>query len=470
MKFTKMNGAGNDFIIINNIEEGIPEEQFAGIARRLCHRRQGIGADGFMVVEAPTRGGDYRMLFYNEDGSRGEMCGNGARCIARYGYENGLAGEVQHIETTAGMVTGWRETESRYRVLLNPVTVMKQDLQLSVQGKLWSCTYVELGDPGIPHAVVRIPGLDHGWLEERERRTELAALGRALRSHEAFPKGANVNFYDITGEDQLVELTYERGVEDFTYACGTGTGSVVSALEEKGLVSGKNVQVHVPGGVLRIDIEERDGEKQLFLTGPTCVAAEGEVGKELLDLSGEVCADRTNIILIGMAGVGKSTTGVVVAKIMQKEFIDGDLMIQTVTGRGLQDIIDHDGNEAFRRIENQVLKSIEAENAVIAPGGSAIYYPDAMAHFKENGVVVYLQAPLQEIQRRLSNLATRGVTLAEGQTIADLYYERQPLYEKYADICINTEKNTLEETVEQIVKEVRGYHHGKQHTNGSDRQ
>ena len=96
---------GNDFIILNNLEERLPLEAFPQIARTLCERRLSIGADGLMVVEAPSQGGDFRMLFYNADGSVGEMCGNGARCICRYGYETGLAGETQAVETDSGTVT-----------------------------------------------------------------------------------------------------------------------------------------------------------------------------------------------------------------------------------------------------------------------------------------------------------------------------------------------------------------------------
>ena len=110
MQFWKMNGAGNDFIILNNLQEGLSADCFPALARRLCERRLSIGADGLMVVERPQSGGDYRMLFYNSDGSAGEMCGNGARCICRYGYEIGLAGELQRVETTAGLVTGRRIT------------------------------------------------------------------------------------------------------------------------------------------------------------------------------------------------------------------------------------------------------------------------------------------------------------------------------------------------------------------------
>ena len=164
---------------------------------------------------------------------------------------------------------------------------------------------------------------------------------------------------------------------------------------------------------------------------------------------------KSNIILIGMAGAGKSTTGVVVAKILAKDFLDGDLVIQKKTGRPLQEIINSEGNDGFRRIEEEILLGIEVKNTVIAPGGSAIYYPAVFEHFKKDGVVVYLHVPVEEIERRLSNLATRGVTLEPGQTVADLYYQRLPLYQKFADITIDTTGLCLEETVEQIVKAVK---------------
>ena len=135
MKFTKMQGAGNDFIVINNIEEKLPQAQFAALARRLCTRRMSIGADGMMIVDAPQNGGDYRMYFYNADGSLGEMCGNGARCIARYGYEKGLAGETQRVETTAGLVVGQRRDKRMYTVRLNDITKFAQDVIAKIDGK-----------------------------------------------------------------------------------------------------------------------------------------------------------------------------------------------------------------------------------------------------------------------------------------------------------------------------------------------
>ena len=152
MQFWKMNGAGNDFIIINNMEEHLPLESFPKIAKTLCERHMSIGADGFMVVESPTDGGDYKMLFYNSDGSIGEMCGNGARCICRYGYENHLAGEIQRVETTAGMVIGERINQQLYRIRLNDPSTIDLDRPIEINGTRYECAYVELGNPGLPHA------------------------------------------------------------------------------------------------------------------------------------------------------------------------------------------------------------------------------------------------------------------------------------------------------------------------------
>ena len=278
LKFWKMNGAGNDFLIVNNLEEHLPVSCFPQMARTLCQRHLSIGADGLMVVEAPTAGGDYKMLFYNSDGSIGEMCGNGARCICRYGYENGLAGEQQTVETTAGIVTGQRIDRRFYRIRLNDPTTMVLDHPVEVDGVRYACSYVELGDPGLPHAVVPYHNLKNA------DENELRELGRKIRHHASFPKGANGNFYEITGEDEIYERTFERGVEDFTYACGTGTGCVVSVLTLTGKVSGQQVRVNMQGGQLMIDAERVYSHiASLYLTGPTNIVCKGEVTDE--DLS-----------------------------------------------------------------------------------------------------------------------------------------------------------------------------------------
>ncbi len=279
MRFTKMNGAGNDFIILNNLEERISHDRFPDIARTLCHRRLSIGADGLMVIESPLQGGDYRMLFYNSDGSLGEMCGNGARCICRYGYEAGLTGETQRVESPSGLVTGTRIDQRNYRIRLTDPTVIDLDRPVDALGRTWPCSYIELGTPGLPHAVVPYPGLSGLSMDD------LRELGKALRWHPAFPKGANVNFCDVTAPDRLAELTYERGVEDFTYACGTGTGSTVLALTLLGKVSGQDVTVTVPGGELRVTIDRDGGAvKAVWLTGPTNIVCKGEVLDESLHI------------------------------------------------------------------------------------------------------------------------------------------------------------------------------------------
>ena len=274
-----MNGAGNDFIILNNLEEHLPMDRLPQVARTLCERHLSIGADGLMVVDAPTQGGDYRMRFYNSDGSIGEMCGNGARCICRYGFENGLAGETQTVETTAGIVTGRRISPRLYRIRLNDPTTVRLDCPVEVDGITYACSYVELGDPGIPHAVVPYANL------RQADEHELRELGRAIRWNKTFPKGANVNFYEIVGEDLLFERTFERGVEDFTYACGTGTGSVVTVLTLQGKVSGHGVQVDMTGGRLVIDAERIHSRiASLYLTGPTNVVCKGQVTDEDLTI------------------------------------------------------------------------------------------------------------------------------------------------------------------------------------------
>ncbi len=279
MDFWKMNGAGNDFLIINDMARAIPDERLPRIAATLCERHMSIGADGLMVVRPAERDGDYRMLFFNSDGSVGEMCGNGARCICRYGYEAGLAGEVQHVETMSGTVTGTRIDARRYRVRLNPPTVMEPEKTIALDGKELKCAYVELGCPGLPHAATVINGL------EEADRDVLRVLGRTLRYHPAFSKGANVTFYEITGPDRLYAVTYERGVEDFTYACGTGAGSAVAALTVLGKLSGKSVAVHMPGGVLTIDVERTGGRvTDIYLTGPTNIVCKGAVTDEELDM------------------------------------------------------------------------------------------------------------------------------------------------------------------------------------------
>ena len=242
-----MNGAGNDFMVIDARDQVL---DFEALAKEYCALS---GADGFMAVDYSDKA-DFKLHFYNADGSRGEMCGNGARCICRFAYDMGIAGETMTVETDAGLVPGWRLDKHQYRVQLNNPSI----LDLNRKGDI---AYAELGDPGVPHAVAEYKG--DLWGNKDALRDEM----RALRYDPAFPKGANVNFYQTVGEAEVKVLTFERGVEDFTLACGTGTGSVAVVLHRKGLLPGGILTAHNPGGTLKITIG--GNVDSILLEGPT---------------------------------------------------------------------------------------------------------------------------------------------------------------------------------------------------------
>lgn len=159
-----------------------------------------------------------------------------------------------------------------------------------------------------------------------------------------------------------------------------------------------------------------------------------------------------NIVLIGMPGVGKSTVGVILAKVIGYQFVDADLLIQKQENKLLKEIIAEVGTDGFVEVENRVNASIEAEETVIATGGSVIYGKEAMEHLKEIGTIVYLRVDYDTLSTRLADIKGRGVVLREGQTLYDLYQERTPLYEKYADITISEENLSVEETVESLLQ------------------
>lgn len=162
-----------------------------------------------------------------------------------------------------------------------------------------------------------------------------------------------------------------------------------------------------------------------------------------------------NIVLIGMPGVGKSTAGVVLAKVLGYQFIDADLLIQKEENRLLSEIIREEGTEGFIAIESRVNAGIEADKSVIATGGSVVYGREAMAHLKEIGTVIYLKLPYGILQERLSNIQGRGVVLREGQTLSDLYEERTRLYEFYADLIVDETGLDVEKTIEQIIEQLK---------------
>ena len=159
-----------------------------------------------------------------------------------------------------------------------------------------------------------------------------------------------------------------------------------------------------------------------------------------------------NIVFIGMPASGKSTVGVVVAKRLGYKFVDTDMVIQEVEKRLLKEIIAEEGNEGFLRIEDRVNAEIQEERAVISPGGSVVYCENAMRHYKETGMIVYLHTSYETISNRLHNAKNRGVVLKDGQTLKDLYEERSALFERYADLTISEEGRDLEDTIEEVLR------------------
>lgn len=162
--------------------------------------------------------------------------------------------------------------------------------------------------------------------------------------------------------------------------------------------------------------------------------------------------EKNNIVLIGMPGVGKSTVGVILAKVLGYQFVDSDLVIQKEEGKLLKEIIAEVGPEGFIEVENRINASLEAKHSVIATGGSVVYGKEAMQHLKEIGTVVYLELPFAEIDKRLSDIKGRGVVLKDGQDLKALYEERTLLYEAYADIRIDESGLNIEETIEKILQ------------------
>lgn len=278
MNFHKIQGTGNDFIVLDNMEARIPIDRLGQLARYLCRRRVSLGADALMVLDAPEGGGDFQMRFYNADGSLGEMCGNGARCIARYAYERGQAGERMKFETGAGLVEAWRLSERQYKVRLNRPERVEMAVFIDVRGQRVECDYIELGRPGLPHAVVYREGLD------RADEDDLRETARVIRHHPRFPKGVNVNFCQILGPDDVAVKTFERGVEDFTLACGTGSASVALALSERGRTGRDRVRIQSAGGELFIEMRDgEDGGRELYLIGTTNIVTKGEITDEDLE-------------------------------------------------------------------------------------------------------------------------------------------------------------------------------------------
>lgn len=270
MKFTKYEGLGNDFILIDNRAQQYSKEQLQKISKSLCQRRISVGADGFMAV-FPCAEADFEMYFLNADGTEAEMCGNGARCMTQFAYERGIAPNLMHFKTKAGLIEGAVLPEGKVKIKMNLPTCVQLSVQVKEKGKAFDLSYLELGNPGVPHALLR----------REEAIEDPLAIARMLRHHAIFPRGANINLYQVLGENHLSLQTYERGVEDFTLTCGTGAAAAAALCILKGILKGPEILVSMPGGDLLCHILSCEGEmKALYQIGPAQKVFEGETEDE----------------------------------------------------------------------------------------------------------------------------------------------------------------------------------------------
>ncbi|MFZ0051016.1 MAG: diaminopimelate epimerase [Desulfobaccales bacterium] len=268
--FYKMHGGGNDFVLIDHRARFIPEAEQPALARRLCHRQVGVGADGLILIEA-SAAAHFRWRFYNADGSEPEMCGNGGRCAARFAVLSGIAPETLSFETGSGVIHA-EVRGRRVKLALTGVGDFQLNQTIPLEEANVTGHFVRVG---VPHLVVPVDDLEAAAVTE---------WGRLLRFHQMFqPAGANVNFVRFTGPENLSIRTYERGVEDETLACGTG--SVAAALV--GACLGRlssPVEVLTRGGeILTVFFRPQSGAcPEVYLEGDALVVYQGELWLEEL--------------------------------------------------------------------------------------------------------------------------------------------------------------------------------------------
>lgn len=264
LRFTKMNGAGNDFVVIDNRTGDVRLNSKQIV--RICDRHRGVGADGILLLEKSTDGADFRMRYYNADGGEAEMCGNGARCFARFANKVAGAGDKISFETPAGIIGAQLQSEMVTLNMSDP-TSLRLNVALQIESEEAVVHYI---NSGVPHVVVPVARLDV---------VNVRSKGEKIRRHEMFaPRGANVNFLEKRGPKKIAIRTYERGVEDETLACGTGvvaSALIFAATED---VSG-TIGVLVRGGSeLMVGFDRGDGRfRNVTLTGPAEFVFEGTI-------------------------------------------------------------------------------------------------------------------------------------------------------------------------------------------------
>ena len=258
INFTKMVGAGNDFVLVDN-----KLKDYARLARILCQRRTGIGADGLLVLEK-SRKADFRMRIFNADGTEAEMCGNGLRCAALFASKGK---KNLKIETMAGIYEANIAGRNRVNIKMEEPKGLKLNIPIVISGRKIKVNYV---DTGVPHVVIFVQGLG---------KIDIDSIGRSIRYHKRFkPRGTNADFVEIVDDKNIKMRTYERGVEGETLACGTGAvaSAIVKQQETRG--KGQGINVHTKGGILKVYFKKLDNKiKEVHLEGEARIVYKGEV-------------------------------------------------------------------------------------------------------------------------------------------------------------------------------------------------
>jgi len=270
INFSKMSGSGNDFIIIDNRDRCTDQFDVTQFITAVCRRKMSVGADGLILIE-PSEKADFRWRFYNSDGSRAEMCGNGARCAARFAYVNGIAGQNLTFETDAGIVSG-QVFADRAKVKMPDPADLRLDYSIEMATGSLDVSSI---NTGVPHVVIMRDSIDD---------VDVFGLGREIRNHTTYaPAGTNVNFISQRGAGDLAIRTYERGVEDETLACGTG--SIASALVSSiklGWTSPINLLTR-SSETLTIHFTEHNGLfNDVYLEGDARIIYTAQLGEEAL--------------------------------------------------------------------------------------------------------------------------------------------------------------------------------------------
>ena len=271
--FYKMSGSGNDFILVDNREGIVDEKDLSRWVSRVCRRRQSVGADGLILIE-PSLEADFKWRFFNSDGGQVEMCGNGGRCVARLAHFLGIAGPDLSFETVAGLIQAEVKGKRVKLEMPRPSGVMT-DYMIDVDGKQVSVNSIVVG---VPHVVIRVADIEQA---------PVLPMGREIRYHQRYaPAGTNVNFVQIGDDGSLLIRTYERGVEDETLACGTGSvaSALLASIKDE---TGSPATVLTRGGeVLNIHFQRREVDFfEVFLEGDTTMVYEGALWDEAVEYS-----------------------------------------------------------------------------------------------------------------------------------------------------------------------------------------